>query len=146
MFFPFIYANVNGDLFAHILNFGLDFNFEKKYYNFVSNLNSIFFLNQDGKYIFDYLFKKNLIFDGSSGTEEGKLDFVNHWGLIILDLKSEFFVKFPKISSSVNISKTFIIPFYFGERNKPEFKPISKNDILSYLLSGTKIGIKFEFH
>lgn len=150
LFFPFIYANVNGDLFAHILNLGLDFNFEKKYYNFVSNLNSIFFLNQDGKYIFDYLFKKNLIFDGSSGTEESKLDFVNHLGLIILDLKSEFLVKFPKISSSVNISKTFIIPFYFGERNKPgtrpEFKPISKNDILSYLLSGTKIGIKFEFH
>ncbi|MEE0879158.1 MAG: hypothetical protein UH788_07755, partial [Treponemataceae bacterium] len=106
-----------------------------------------YFLNQDGKYIFDYLYKKNFMFDGSSGTETSKIEIINHLGLFVLDLKSSFLFDIKKSSWTINLSKTFIIPFNLphdlGDGLGENF--FTKENILTYLLSGINIGFKISF-
>ncbi len=143
LFFPFIYANIDGDLFAHILDFGFDFKFSKKHFNFETNIQTLFFLNQDGKYIFDYLYKKNFMIDGSSGTKTSKIDIVNHSGLISLQLKSYFLFNIKKSSWLINLSKTFFVPFNLSKDLKDD-DFFTKENIVSYLLSGIKIGVKIK--
>lgn len=144
LLFPFVYANIDGDLSAHILDFGLDFKILKKHFNFETNFKTLYFLNQNGKYIFDYLYKKNFMFDGSSGTETSKIDIVNHSGLVVLDLKSNFLFDIQKSSWSINLSKTFLIPLNFSEDLSDNFGDdfFTKENIISYLLSGIKVGIR----
>jgi hypothetical protein len=87
------------------------------------------------------------MFDGSSGTETSKIDIVNHSGLVVLDLKSNFLFDIQKSSWSINLSKTFLIPFNFSEDLSDNFGDdfFTKENIISYLLSGINIGFKISF-
>jgi hypothetical protein len=91
------------------------------------------------------------MFDGSSGTETSKIEIINHLGLFVLDLKSSFLFDIQKSSWSINLSKTFLIPFNLphdlgddlGDDLGENF--FTKENIISYLLSGINIGFKISF-
>lgn len=137
--FPYEFYNCIGDFVLHYLNFGLDAEYSKNHFAF--SVNSKYFLpiNQFGLANLEWKYKKNILFDGSSGKEVYDLDFLNEKSVLLLDVNGSYNFGIKKSLWKIEVSKPFIIPLGFEDEHEP-----SNETIKSWLTSGLKIGIKIE--
>ena len=137
--FPYEFYNCIGDFVLHYLNFGLDAEYSKNHFAF--SVNSKYFLpiNQFGATNLEWKYKKNILFDGSSGKEVYDLDFLNEKSVLLVDVNGSYNFGIKKSLWKIEVSKPFIIPLGFEDEHEPSNEPIK-----SWLTSGLKIRIKIE--
>ena len=145
LLFPFIYCNIDGNFYGHLLNPKIDFKYSKNNLLFLFNLDTYFFINQNGSYLFDYKFKKSFIFDGSAGSESSLIDILHHSGLMLLNLDCNYTFSIKKFVFDTYLSKSFVIPFTFNEDFEFDDLDITKEDIKNWLLSGITLGFKIKY-
>ena len=146
LIFPFIYCNIDGNFYGHLLNPNIDFKFSNKNFTFLCNLDTYFLINQDGSYLFDFQYKKNFIFDGSSGSETSQIDILNNTGLLLLNFECNYTFNIKKVFFDTYLSKCFVIPFSFNDDVIIDEENIfSENIITDWLLSGITLGLKIKY-
>ena len=143
--FPFIYCNIDGNFYGHLINPKVDFKFAKNNFTLLCNLDTYFFINQDGSYLFDYKYKKNFIFDGSSGSETSQIDVLKYSGLILLNLDCNYTFYIKKFEIDTYFTKDFVIPFSFNVDLDFDDFEITREDIKSWLFSGISLGMKIKY-
>lgn len=143
--FPFIYCNIDGNFYGHLMNPKVEFKFSKNNFTLLCNLDTYFFINQDGSYLFDYKYKKNFIFDGSSGSETSQIDVLNHSGLILFNLHCNYQFSIKKLFIDTYFTKDFVIPFSFNVDLDFDDFEITREDIKSWLFSGISLGMKIKY-
>lgn len=145
LLFPFIYSNIDGNFYGHLLNPKIDFRFIKKNFTFLCDLETFYFVKQDGSYLFDYKYKKNFIFDGSSGSENSQIDILKYSGLILLNLDCNYTFYIKKFEIDTYFTKDFVIPFSFNVDLDFDDFEITREDIKSWLFSGISLGMKIQY-
>lgn len=137
--FPYEFYNCIGDFVLHYLNLGLDAEYSKNHFAF--SIKSKYFLpiNQFGAANLEWKYKKNILFDGSSGKEVYDLDFLNEKSVLLVDVNGSYNFGIKKSLWKIEVSKPFIIPLGFEDEHEP-----SNGTIKSWLTFGLKIGIKIE--
>lgn len=145
LLFPFIYSNIDGNFYGHLLNPKIDFRFIKKNFTFICDLETFYFVKQDGSYLFDYKYKKNFIFDGSSGSENSQIDILKYSGLILLNLDCNYTFYIKKFEIDTYFTKDFVIPFSFNVDLDFDDFEITREDIKSWLFSGISLGMKIKY-
>lgn len=143
LLFPFIYCNIGGIFYGHLLNPKIDFKFCKNKFYLLCNLDFYFLLEQDGSYFFDFQYKKNFIFDGTSGSKTSQIDILHHSGLILLNLDCNYTFSIKKFVFDTYLSKSFVIPFTLNDDLK--FGDFTSNKIKNWLLSGITLGLKIKY-
>lgn len=145
--FPFEYVDAFGNFDGFSMSAGFQSSIKRKNWTFSVDLISLYFINQDGKYIYDYKYKKNILFDGSKESKTEKINYLDQKGIISINLKADYEIKKENSTASFFISKDFLIPLDFSSANNIAeiTSSSSKTDnekIISYLLSFIKIGFK----
>ena len=82
MLFPYVFYNCKGYINAQYLLFGLDTKFSNNKFELNIKADGVFCFNQRGIANLDWKYKKNLFFNGSSGTDQKELDLINKKGLL----------------------------------------------------------------
>lgn len=149
--YPFKYYKVQGDIQAFAVLAGLFFEYRRNSFLFSLDCNSIFFANQNGSYDVNWRYKKNIFFDGSSGSDSGNIDFMNKTGLVSVNSKCVYDICLGKLNLNVFLSKIWLIPFCFslgtclGGTSEGSDGGISENLVFSWLFSGISAGLSINF-
>ena len=147
--YPYKYYKVHGDIKALAVLAGILFEYRRNSFLFSLDCNSIFFANQNGSYDVKWRYKKNILFDGSSGSDFGNIDFINMTGLVSVNSKCAYDICFSKLNMNVFLSKIWLIPFRLssgdgsGGTSGDSDGGISENFVFSWIFSGISAGISF---
>jgi hypothetical protein len=106
--------------------------------------NGVFCFNQTGIVNRDWKYKKNLFFDGTSGSEQKELDLIDEKGLLLIDVNSSYKFNIASTSNKLYLQKTFVIPLIGKKKTSPETN-IDSEKIKSWLFSGLSLGISIKF-
>ena len=150
-FFPYerIYGHLNDKFYVA----GLGFSYEYKRSSLNVQLDTNYFhcfVNEPGAN-YSYKYKKNIFFDGSSGSDFGNIDFMNMTGLFSVDSRCAYDICFSKLNINVFLSKIWLIPFRvsaggaFGGTSEGSDGGIFENLIFSWLFSGISVGFVISF-
>ena len=148
--FPYKKYKINGNVFAHYIQTGMKFNHSAENFDININFDTLFFLNQTGNANLSWKYKKNLMFDGSSGTDCVNIDLLNLKGLMSIYLNGIYHLKINNFKLDLGISKDFLIPIWFSadKWNEDSSESLVPNDfsselIWTYIFSGLGIYCKF---
>lgn len=165
LFFPYKWFNARGDLRATFCNAGADFLFNWTRDKFSVNLNYLFLADFSVDFKSSWLFKKNILFDGSNGAARGgfKMDDVSYNSLLFFAIGYEhrfYFSRHPNRYRHLSLffNKTFLMPLDSGlggsdkssggggssGSSSSSSPSISLQDVASYLLSLLEIGVKLK--
>ena len=144
VFFPYTIFNLAGNAKIDALIFGANVAFKKSFYSLFADFMALLCVNQTGSYNANYLYKKNLFFDGSKGTYSGEFRGLAGNGLGFLTLSADFTIPIKNANIVLSPKKIFLIPLFFNVKDRdkspgdnssgPESK--ANNFVLHYLLSG----------
>ena len=149
--YPYKYYKVHGDIKAFAVLAGILFEYHRNSFLFSLDCNSIFFANQNGSYDVKWRYKKNIFFDGSSGSDFGNIDFMNMTGLFSVDSRCAYDICFGELNMNMFLSKIWLIPFRvsaggaFGGTSEGSDSGISENLVFSWLFSGISVGFVISF-
>ena len=149
--YPYKYYKVHGDIKAFAVLAGILFEYHRNSFLFSLDCNSIFFANQNGSYDVKWRYKKNIFFDGSSGSDFGNIDFMNMMGLFSVDSRCAYDICFGELNMNMFLSKIWLIPFRvsaggaFGGTSEGSDGGISENLVFSWLFSGISVGFVISF-
>lgn len=149
--YPYKYYKVHGDIKAFAVLAGILFEYHRNSFLFSLDCNSIFFANQNGSYDVKWRYKKNIFFDGSSGSDFGNIDFMNMMGLFSVDSRCSYDICFGELNMNMFLSKIWLIPFRvsaggaFGGTSEGSDGGISENLVFSWLFSGISVGFVISF-
>lgn len=147
--YPYKYYKVHGDIQAFAVLAGILFEYRRNSFLFSLDCNSIFFCSQTGSYDVKWRYKKNILFDGSSGSDSGNIDFMNKTGLVSVNSKFAYNICRSKLNMNVFLSKIWLIPFRLssgdgsGGTSGDSDGGISENFVFSWIFSGISAGISF---
>jgi len=141
LLFPYNFYDCKGKINAQYVLFGCDFSYSNN--NFGFELNSIvgFCLNQNGTINLDWKYKKNLFFNGSSGSKQTNIDFFNKKGVILLDVNTFYNFSFFSRPSKIYLEKTFVIPLSNTSTSIDVESELNYEKVMSLIFSGLKLGI-----
>ena len=143
MLFPYVFYNCKGYINAQYLLFGLDTNYSNNKFELNIKADGVFCFNQRGVANLDWKYKKNLFFNGSSGTDQKELDLINKKGLLLIDVNSSYKFNIASTSNKLYLQKTFVIPLVGKKKTSPETN-IDSEKIKSWLFSGLSLGISIK--
>lgn len=144
LLFPYVYCNCKGNINAQYFLFGFDSIFSRKRFELNIKTNGVFCFNQTGIVNRDWKYKKNLFFDGTSGSEQKELDLIDEKGLLLIDVNSSYKFNIASTSNKLYLQKTFVIPLVGKKKISPE-NSIDSEKIKSWLFSGLSLGISTKF-
>lgn len=139
--FPYVFYECEGEYLANYLRLCLNAKYSKRNFDININTQGWISLNQIGNANLNWKYKKNFLFDGSSGSENHFFDDDKKVHLIIVDIKSTYIFGESLPHWKIELSKPFIVPI------SRDFEPdnINRELIKSWLMSGLKIGITARF-
>lgn len=144
LLFPYVFYNCKGYINAQYFLVGFDSIFSRKRFELNIKTNGVFCFNQTGIVNRDWKYKKNLFFDGTSGSEQKELDLIDEKGLLLIDVNSSYKFNIASTSNKLYLQKTFVIPLVGKKKTSPE-NNIDSEKIKSWLLSGLSLGISIKF-
>ena len=141
-FFPYIYYTIAESGTSNVVFAGVSFLWNIKNNIFSVKSGAALISNFDVNSNINYLYKKNLFYDGSSGSSQEKNNSLQNNGIVFCDLSYSYQVLNTAFPMEFYADKVFIVPFNL-EKNINEAE--SNFDIVAYLLSGITFGVKFIF-
>lgn len=151
--FPYSVFNLAGNAKIDALIFGANFSFEKSFYKISADFAALLCVNQTGSYGAEYLYKKNLFFDGSQGNYSGEIKGLAGNGISFLTISADFSIPIKKATLVLSPKKIFLIPLFFNssgqgvsQKGDSGVSDKEKRDLaLRYLLSGLSFSAKLYY-
>lgn len=152
--FPYKIFNLAGSAKVDALIFGANLTFEKSFFSLYADFTAFLCINQTGFYKTNYLYKKNLFFNGSKGSSSGEFTGLKGNGIGFFTIATDFSIPVKNMSIVLSPKKTFLIPLFFnveGIHKSPDsgfahLESKSSNGILYYLLSGLSFSATLRYN